>query len=164
MNTNVQQAGVNQYFLTLEDAQSINHVVVFLTGQVPFSEGFGGSIYFGWPAEGGVSWQLLGFITNDKPSAIFKITKVNSLQFTAFHAIAMHNSTGLSSGQTTRDGDSIWSGNTCRLLRPAPVYSIDWNTSGAGDRDGTEDTSQWHTGLDSGDHGRVWPKDDRELF
>lgn len=77
MNTNVQQAGVNEFFLSVEDVQSINHVVVFLTGQVPFTEGFGGSIYFGWPTEeSGISWQLLGFITNDKPSAIFKITKV----------------------------------------------------------------------------------------
>lgn len=77
VNTNVQQAGVNEYFLSLEDVQSINHVVVFLTGQVPFADGFGGSIYFGWPTdEGGISWQLLGFITNDKPSAIFKIAKV----------------------------------------------------------------------------------------
>lgn len=76
MNTNVQQAGANEYFLTLDDVQSINHLVVFLTGQVPFSDGYGGSIYFGWPTEvGGVSWQLLGFINNTKPSAIFKITK-----------------------------------------------------------------------------------------
>ena len=79
VNTNVQEAGVNEYFLTLEDALSVNHIVVFLTGQIPFSEGFGGSIYLGWPAEGGgVSWQLLGFISNSKPSAIFKITKVTS--------------------------------------------------------------------------------------
>lgn len=77
VNTNVQQAGVDEYFITLEDAATLNHIVVFLTGQVPFSEGFGGSIYLGWPREeGGVSWQLLGFITNNKPSAIFKITKV----------------------------------------------------------------------------------------
>ena len=72
----MQQAGVNEFFISLEDVQSVNHVVVFLTGQVPFSDGFGGSIYFGWPTEGGVSWQLLGFITNEKPSAIFKISKV----------------------------------------------------------------------------------------
>ena len=79
VNTNVQQAGINEYFLSLEDAKSVNHLVVFLTGQVPFSGGFGGSIYLGWPSEaGGVSWQLLGFITNNKPSAIFKITKVTS--------------------------------------------------------------------------------------
>ena len=80
VNTNVQQAGVNEYFLILEDALAINHVVVFLTGQVPFSEGFGASIYLGWPAEGGgVSWQLLGFLSNNKPSAIYKITKVTDL-------------------------------------------------------------------------------------
>ena len=76
MNTDVQQTGVNEFFLSLDDVQSINHVVVFLTGQVPFADGYGGSIYFGWPTENAVSWQLLGFITNEKPSAIFKITKV----------------------------------------------------------------------------------------
>lgn len=64
VNTNVQQAGVDEYFITLEDAATLNHIVVFLTGQVPFSEGFGGSIYLGWPREeGGVSWQLLGLIS-----------------------------------------------------------------------------------------------------
>ena len=49
VNTNVQQAGASEFYLTLEEVESINHVVVFLTGQVPFSDGFGGSIYFGWP-------------------------------------------------------------------------------------------------------------------
>ena len=50
---------------------------MFLTGDVPFSEGFGGSIFFGWPsADGGIAWQLLGFISNQKPSAIFKISNV----------------------------------------------------------------------------------------
>ena len=44
---------------------------------MPFSEGYGGTIYLGWPVAGGdVSWQLLGFISNGKPSAIFKIAKV----------------------------------------------------------------------------------------
>ena len=77
VNTSVQEAGPNQFYLTLEQVESINHVVVFLTGQVPFSEGFGGAIYFGLSApDGGVSWQLLGFITNSKPSAIFKITNI----------------------------------------------------------------------------------------
>lgn len=80
MNTSVQQANDNTFLLTLDHAGSINHIVVFLTGQVPFSEGFGGSIYIGWPGPDGtidnVSWQLLGYITNDKPSAIFKISRV----------------------------------------------------------------------------------------
>ena len=86
MNTNVQQAGPNTFLLAVDGAENVNHIVVFLTGQVPFSEGFGGSIYLGWPSAntGGevsasldcVSWQLLGFISNEKPSAIFKIAKV----------------------------------------------------------------------------------------
>ena len=76
VNTNVQQSGPNQFYLTLEQVESINHIVVFLTGQVPFSAGFGGSVFFGWPVGNDVSWQLLGFISNEKPSAIFKISKV----------------------------------------------------------------------------------------
>ena len=72
----MQQASPNQFFLTIDQAESINHIVVFLTGEIPFAEGFGGSIYFGWPVEGGVSWKILGFISNEKPSAIFKISKV----------------------------------------------------------------------------------------
>ena len=85
MNTNVQQAGPNTFLLAIDGADSINHIVIFLTGQIPFSDGFGGSIYLGWPSTAGgqaslnldgVSWQLLGFISNAKPSAIFKIAKV----------------------------------------------------------------------------------------
>ena len=49
---------------------------------MPFSEGFGGTIYLGWPVAGGdISWQLLGFISNEKPSAIFKIAKVKPQNF-----------------------------------------------------------------------------------
>ena len=92
VNTNVQQAGPNTFLLAVDGADSINHIVVFLTGQVPFSEGFGGSVYLGWPSTvgsevssnlDGVSWQLLGFISNEKPSAIFKIAKVKPHEIVA---------------------------------------------------------------------------------
>lgn len=92
VNTNVQQAGPNTFLLAVDGTDSINHIVVFLTGQVPFSDGFGGSIYLGWPSTAGgsvslnldgVSWQLLGFISNEKPSAIFKIAKVKPLEIVA---------------------------------------------------------------------------------
>ena len=55
------------------DAESVNHVVIFLTGAIPFPEGMGGAVYFSWPQPGGgQSWQLLGTISNTKPSAIFR--------------------------------------------------------------------------------------------
>ena len=76
----MQQVDANTFVLGLEQVDTINHVVVFLTGQVPFNAEFGGAIYFGWPSpeSGGISWQFLGFISNDKPSAIFKLAKVKS--------------------------------------------------------------------------------------
>lgn len=74
----MEQVDTNTFALSLQQAHTINHVVVFLTGLVPFNPGFGGAIYFGWPSleSGGISWQYLGFISNDKPSAIFKLAKV----------------------------------------------------------------------------------------
>lgn len=77
MNTEVNQVDQNTFLLGLPDAEAVHHVVVFLTGQMPFSEGYGGSIYMGWPsAEGSdISWQYLGYIANEKPSAIFKLVK-----------------------------------------------------------------------------------------
>ena len=50
-------------------------MVIFLTGIQPFPDGFGGSVYFCWPKMQ-TSWHLLGYISNQKPSAIFKIAKV----------------------------------------------------------------------------------------
>jgi hypothetical protein len=62
-------------FFDLPDYENINHVVVFMLGTIPFPEGMGGSVYFSYPDSNGVPmWQLLGFVTNGKPSAIFKIS------------------------------------------------------------------------------------------
>lgn len=48
-----------------------------MLGTVPFPAGMGGAVYFSFPDPvGGQVWQLLGFITNDKPSAIFKISQL----------------------------------------------------------------------------------------
>ena len=55
-----------------------------MTGQQPFPEGTGGAVYFSWPptqpelSGEGASWQYLGMISNQKPSAIFKISKIKT--------------------------------------------------------------------------------------
>ncbi|XP_072307310.1 protein Hikeshi [Eucyclogobius newberryi] len=66
----------DKFVFNLPDFEQVNHVVVFMLGTVPFPAGAGGAVYFSFPdpASGGAVWQLLGFITNDKPSAIFKIS------------------------------------------------------------------------------------------
>lgn len=66
----------------LPDYEKVNHVVVFMLGTVPFPTGMGGAVYFSFPDPSvGQVWQLLGFITNEKPSAIFKISGLKAGKF-----------------------------------------------------------------------------------
>jgi hypothetical protein len=90
VSTAWEQAGPTNVVAEIQDADSVNHVVVFLTGAVPFPEGswdtlgsgccagMGGAVYFCWPQPGGAGqvWQLLGVISNVKPSAIFRIGRL----------------------------------------------------------------------------------------
>lgn len=46
--------------------------MIFLTGAVPLPDDFGAAIYIGWPGLE-TTWQYLGFVANQKPSAIFKL-------------------------------------------------------------------------------------------
>ncbi|GAA6028213.1 hypothetical protein JCM8097_006920 [Rhodosporidiobolus ruineniae] len=54
----------------IENAQELNHLTVFLTGQAPFPEGYGCTIHLDAPGKG---WQIIGGLTNAKPSAIFRL-------------------------------------------------------------------------------------------
>nr|CAG8644206.1 14082_t:CDS:2 [Entrophospora candida] len=72
IQTNLQQVDVNKYIFELPDAASINHIVVFLLGTIPFDPGYAATVHFLWPgSEGG--WKLLGMLSNEKPSAIFRL-------------------------------------------------------------------------------------------
>ncbi|XP_032487945.1 protein Hikeshi-like [Phocoena sinus] len=50
-----------------------------MLGTVPFPEEMEGSVYFSYPDSNGMPvWQLLGFVMNGKPSAIFKVSGLKS--------------------------------------------------------------------------------------
>jgi len=55
-------------------------VVVFLTGTQAFPEGYGGQVYFNLPDPSSheANWSLLGHLTNNKPSVIFKISNLKA--------------------------------------------------------------------------------------
>ncbi|KAK0499978.1 DUF775-domain-containing protein [Armillaria luteobubalina] len=70
LQTNLQQIDETHALFELPNASTINHVCVFVLGTVPFPEGYGAAVHFHWPGKG---FQLLGMISNDKPSAIFRL-------------------------------------------------------------------------------------------
>ncbi|CAG8700368.1 8117_t:CDS:2, partial [Acaulospora morrowiae] len=72
IQTNLQQVDVNKYIFEIPDATTINHIVVFLLGTIPFEPGFAATVHFLWPGEE-QGWKLLGMLSNDKPSAIFRL-------------------------------------------------------------------------------------------
>ncbi|KAJ3400565.1 hypothetical protein HDU80_006845 [Chytriomyces hyalinus] len=73
VQTNLQQVDQTKYVFELHDAKAINHIVVFLTG-VPFPQGYGATVHFLWPNPSSApTWQLLGYLSNEKPSAVFKL-------------------------------------------------------------------------------------------
>uniref|UniRef100_A0A1A8IN11 Protein Hikeshi n=2 Tax=Nothobranchius TaxID=28779 RepID=A0A1A8IN11_NOTKU len=80
VQTDALQVASDKFVFNLADYENVKHVVVFMLGTVPFPSGMGGAVYFSFPdpVSGSPVWQLLGFITNDKPSAIFKISGLKS--------------------------------------------------------------------------------------
>ena len=56
VQTESQQVSENQFLFNIPEADNINHVVVFMTGQMPFPEGLGGAgryFFLWWLGEGG---------------------------------------------------------------------------------------------------------------
>ncbi|XP_076022180.1 protein Hikeshi isoform X2 [Genypterus blacodes] len=82
VQTDAVQVSSDKFVFNLPDYENVNHVVVFMLGTVPFPAGMGGAVYLSFPdpASGSAVWQLLGFITNDKPSAIFRISGLKAAE------------------------------------------------------------------------------------
>ncbi|GAB0100391.1 Protein OPI10 homolog [Sergentomyia squamirostris] len=78
--TDFQQIDQSQFLFNIADADNINHIVVFLTGTVALPDRMAGAVYFSWPdPRAPPNWQFLGYISNSKPSAIFKISQLKKL-------------------------------------------------------------------------------------
>ena len=72
IDVNAQQVDVNKFVFPLRDPHLINHIVVLLTGSLPLDPNYGAAVYLYW-LNPEPCWQYLGFISNDKPSAIFPL-------------------------------------------------------------------------------------------
>ena len=110
VRVDAQQVDANKFVFLVPDAGSIGHMVVFLTGAMPFGPGFAATVHFGWPKDGAMSWQLLGALSNEKPSAIFRVSGVKSS----------------SGGGSTYDGDVMMDGEgaTSNFVSPSPATAV----------------------------------------
>ncbi|XP_052902081.1 protein OPI10 homolog [Anopheles moucheti] len=110
VQTDFQPISESHFLITIPDADNVNHVVVFLTGTIPFPDGMAGGVYFSWPDPNAPpNWQLLGYISNTKPSAIFKISQLKKLDEITGQTTMMNNVFGsnLPISHTAQIGVSI---------------------------------------------------------
>ncbi|CAH8533116.1 unnamed protein product [Dicrocoelium dendriticum] len=80
----------NKFILQLAPLDNVNHIVVFLTGAAAFPAGVGGGVYLGLVHSGQLVWYFLGVLTNERPSAIYKIGNLKKMTGTAATALAGH--------------------------------------------------------------------------
>ncbi|TNN87382.1 Protein Hikeshi [Liparis tanakae] len=92
VQTDAVQVASDKFVFDLPDYEHVNHVAVFMLGTVPFPAGSGGAVYFSVPDCGGPVWQLLGFITNEKPSAIFRVSRLKAGEVGGSHPFGSSSS------------------------------------------------------------------------
>ncbi|CAH8526880.1 unnamed protein product [Schistosoma turkestanicum] len=76
VQTNFNLVSESQFLLDVPPLNDVNHIVVFLTGQTAFPPNMGGGVYLGIQQNGVPNWYFLGILTNEKPSAIYKVGKL----------------------------------------------------------------------------------------
>ncbi|GAA5823591.1 hypothetical protein JCM10212_006399 [Sporobolomyces blumeae] len=96
-----------RFVATIDHAQDLNHITVFLTGQAPFPDGYGATVHLEIPGKG---FQLIGALTNQKPSAIFR------LRGAVVTPSSFGNSTPSSGATTTTTTTTATLGISCEPL------------------------------------------------
>ncbi|KAJ3361493.1 hypothetical protein GGF32_007251 [Allomyces javanicus] len=69
VQTDFQPVDATKFALAVANADKANHLVVFVFGD-PFPAGYAATVHINLPDRG---WQLLGALSNDKPSAMFRL-------------------------------------------------------------------------------------------
>ncbi|KAL7754047.1 hypothetical protein RI367_000026 [Sorochytrium milnesiophthora] len=70
VQTDFAQVDATKFALQIPDADRVNHIVIFVFGD-PFPPGFAATVHFLLPDK---PWQMLGVLSNEKPSAIFRLS------------------------------------------------------------------------------------------
>lgn len=123
VQTEFQQVDQTHFIINVEDADNVNHVVVFLTGSQPLPDGMSASVYFSWPEPlRPPSWIYLGYISNQKPSAVFRVSTLKSDGTGTTEIACGHTPYGLQqqSSQTAQIGLSVEPHVQVSGLTPAP--------------------------------------------
>lgn len=77
VENNFQLVDTNKLLTTIPNADSLNHIVLFLTspGVLPLEAA--GCVYFSLPdPDAPPTWYYLGYLSNDKPSTIYKLSNI----------------------------------------------------------------------------------------
>ncbi|CAK9300281.1 unnamed protein product [Gordionus sp. m RMFG-2023] len=91
--TNFEKVSDTQILFNITDASTINHIVVFLTGEIAFPENMGGSVFFHVSQdslEPNLQWKYIGYLSNEKPSAIFKISDKSKITSSFTSSLPQH--------------------------------------------------------------------------
>ncbi|XP_050426860.1 protein OPI10 homolog [Adelges cooleyi] len=106
VRTDFERLEETKFMINIQSAESVNYICVFLTGLIPFPEGTAGFVYFSWPDEHArPNWQLLGTLSNQKPSAIYKLSNLKqhidltnqpSNAFSQFPSVTINAQIGIS--------------------------------------------------------------------
>lgn len=78
VQTAAQQVSPSKMVFALDNATDVQTLVVFLTGQSPLPQGACAVVWLGWPPFN--SWKYLGYLTNERPSAVYKVTQARDVQ------------------------------------------------------------------------------------
>ncbi|KAK6335395.1 hypothetical protein TWF696_002174 [Orbilia brochopaga] len=104
VQTNLQIVSQTEFLFSLPSAQSINHIVVFLLPTTQLPPDYAATVYFQWP---GRPFQLLGGLSMDKQSAIFRLNLKQQASPNANASDSMVDDSSMDAGLYAASGDDV---------------------------------------------------------